>query len=75
MSVHPSIAQLVERWTVVEVVIHRSLVRIRLEGCNIFASSHLFYFKSLSTFSKDHKTYEQHSCEEGYVKVNLSLLS
>ena len=29
---HPSIAQLVERWTVVEVVIHRSLVRIRLEG-------------------------------------------
>ena len=28
----PSIAQLVERWTVVEVVIHRSLVQIRLEG-------------------------------------------
>ena len=28
----PSIAQLVERWTVVVMVIHRSLVRIRLEG-------------------------------------------
>ena len=35
----PSIAQLVERWTVVvtQLVIHRSLVRIRLEGrLNIF---------------------------------------
>ncbi len=34
-SVKPSIAQLVERWTVVGLciaVIHRSLVRIRLEG-------------------------------------------
>ena len=30
--VSPSIAQLVERWTVVAVDIHRSLVRIRLEG-------------------------------------------
>ena len=37
----PSIAQLVERWTVVEVVIHRSLVQIRLEG--FFSSSFYDY--------------------------------
>lgn len=29
---NPLIAQLVERWTVVVLVIHRSLVRIRLKG-------------------------------------------
>ena len=34
--VYPSIAQLVERWTVEVVVIHRSLVRIRLEGLSFF---------------------------------------
>ena len=32
VGVCPSIAQLVERWTVVVIVIHRSLVQIRLEG-------------------------------------------
>ena len=36
ISVVPSIAQLVERWTVEVVVIHRSLVQIRLEGSNLF---------------------------------------
>ena len=33
----PSIAQLVERWTVEVIVIHRSLVRIRLEGVEFFS--------------------------------------
>ena len=39
--------------------IHRSLVQIRLEG--------LFFY----SYSLDHKTYEQHNCQEGYTKVNL----
>ena len=43
---HPSIAQLVERWTVVCSMsdIHRSLVQIRLEGVSKFfrSFSHLF---------------------------------
>ena len=33
----PLIAQLVEQWTVVCVVIHRSLVQIRLKGQSFFA--------------------------------------
>ena len=42
---HPSIAQLVERWTVVVEVIHRSLVRIRLEGYFFSPFIHChFYF-------------------------------
>ena len=42
----PSIAQLVERWTVVGLlaVIHRSLVQIRLEGLTFF---HYFFLAEM----------------------------
>ena len=45
-GVDPSIAQLVERWTVEVMEIHRSLVRIRLEGLFFFFCFVTFFFLS-----------------------------
>ncbi len=36
VCIYPSVAQLVERWTVEVIEIHRSLVQIRSEGENFY---------------------------------------
>ena len=79
----PSIAQLVERWTVEEIVIHRSLVRIRLEGLFFFffpvplvfffflMVNQLMLFSSpLQSISEAH----QASAEEGDTAVSPQML-